>query len=126
MPPSPTSRAFTTEIASLAVPITIISMVVSLLYETVFLTWRGATPGKMVVGTLVRRVEGPGTLSVVTALKRQVIAVVTSLMGLMPGLSLLGSLLNIIDPAWLLWDPKRQALHDKVADTVVILRNPQR
>jgi uncharacterized RDD family membrane protein YckC len=124
--PQPDQSAFTTEIAALAVPITIISMVVSLLYETVFLTWRGATPGKMVVGTLVRRVEGPGKLSVVTALKRQVIAVVTSLMGLMPGLSLLGSLLNIIDPAWLLWDPKRQALHDKVADTVVILRNPQR
>lgn len=122
----PNQSAFTTEIAALALPITIISMVVSLLYETAFLTWRGATPGKMVVGTLVRRVEGPGRLDVVTALKRQVIAVATSLMGLMPGLSILGSMLSIIDPAWLLWDPKRQALHDKVADTVVVLRTPRR
>jgi uncharacterized RDD family membrane protein YckC len=80
----------------------------------------------MVIGTLVRRVERPGRIDLVTALKRQVIAVATSLMGLMPGLSILGSMLSIIDPAWLLWDPKRQALHDKVADTVVVLRTPQR
>ena len=44
----------------------------------------------------------------------------------MPLLSLFASVLSFLDPAWLLWDPKRQALHDKVADTVVVLRNPQR
>jgi len=31
-------------------------------------------------------------------------------------------MLSILDPAWLLWDPKRQCLHDKLADTVVVLR----
>jgi uncharacterized RDD family membrane protein YckC len=34
--------------------------------------------------------------------------------------------LSLLDPAWLLWDAKRQALHDKVADTVVVLRHPRR
>ena len=105
-------------------PITLISIVVSLVYETVFLVTRGATPGKMVMGTVVRRVGAPGRLSVVTALRRQIIAVGTSLLGLVPLVSLLGSGLSILDPAWLLWDAKRQCLHDKLADTVVVLRNP--
>ena len=34
---------------------------VSLVYQTIFLTTRGATPGKMVVGTVVRRVGHPGS-----------------------------------------------------------------
>ena len=62
----------------------------------------------------------------VTALKRQAIQVGTSLLGLVPFVSVFASLLSLLDPAWLLWDPKRQALHDKVADTVVILKNPRR
>ena len=68
----------------------------------------------------------PGRLSVVTALRRQVISVATSLLSLVPLASFLGSGLSILDPAWLLWDPKRQCLHDKVADTVVVLRSSER
>ena len=41
-------------------------------------------------------------------------------------MGLFAPVVRLLDPAWLLWDPKRQALHDKVADTVVVLRNPQR
>ena len=99
----------------------------SLVYQTIFLTTRGATPGKMVVGTVVRRVGHPGQLTVVDALKRQVIAVVH--LAAEPGAPAVDLRLRrcgLLDPAWLLWDPKRQALHDKVADTVVMLRNPQR
>jgi uncharacterized RDD family membrane protein YckC len=123
---APSQAAFASDFAEVIVPITLIGIVVSLVYETVFLTTRNATPGKMVVGTLVRRVEGQGRLSVLTALKRQAITVGTSLLGLVPFVSVFASILNLIDPAWLLWDPKRQALHDKVADTVVILKNPRR
>ncbi len=123
---APSQAAFAEQFYKVVLPITLISIVVSLVYQTAFLTTRGATPGKMVMGTVVRRVVGPGRLSVVTALRRQVIAVGTSLMGLVPLLSIFGSMLQLLDPAWLLWDPKRQCLHDKVADTVVVLRNPQR
>lgn len=35
-----------------------------------------------------------------------------------------GGFLALIDPAWLLWDPRRQALHDKVARTLVIKVDP--
>ena len=127
MAPQPDQAAFADEFGSLSAADDLIgASLVSLVYETVFLTTRGATPGKMLLGTVVRRVGGPGKLTVVDALKRQVIAVVTSLLGLMhPLVSLFAVVLSILDPAWLLWDPKRQCLHDKVADTVVVLRNPQ-
>jgi uncharacterized RDD family membrane protein YckC len=80
----------------------------------------------MVVGTVVRRVGAPGKLTVVDALKRQAIDAGTTLLSLVPLLGLFAPVLRFLDPAWLLWDPKRQALHDKVADTVVVLRNPTR
>ena len=105
----------------MSVPIAVISVLVSLVYQTVFLTTRGATPGKMVVGTVVRRVGGPGKLTVVDALKRQLIDIATTIGSLVPLLGLFAPVVRFLDPAWLLWDPKRQCLHDKVADTVVVL-----
>lgn len=123
--PQPDQTAFAEQVMSISVPILLISVVVSLVYQTVFLTTRGATPGKLVVGTVVRRVGHPGRLTVVDALKRQAIDAVTTLVSLMPLLGLFAPVVRFLDPAWLLWDPKRQALHDKVADTVVVLRNPQ-
>jgi uncharacterized RDD family membrane protein YckC len=32
--------------------------------------------------------------------------------------------LSLLDPAWISWDPRRQALHDKVARTVVLHAGP--
>jgi uncharacterized RDD family membrane protein YckC len=123
---SPSQTAFAADFAQVILPITLIGIAVSLIYETFFLTTRGATPGKMLLGTVVRRVGGPGPLGVVTALKRQIITVGTSLLSLVPLVSVFASGLSLLDPAWLLWDAKRQALHDKVADTVVVLRHPRR
>ena len=54
----------------------------------------------------------------------KIIAVATGVLGFVPLLSIAASMLNILDPAWLLWDARRQALHDKVADTVVVRRAP--
>lgn len=119
----PDQGAFASQLATLTLPVTIAGIVVSLVYEVAFLTTKGATPGKMLLGTVVRRVGGPGRLTVLDALKRQAIAVATSIMGLLnPIVSLFGTMLSILDPAWLLWDPKRQCLHDKLADTVVVMR----
>lgn len=124
--PQPDQTAFTEQVLAASVPIALISVLVSLVYQTVFLTTRGATPGKMVVGTVVRRVGAPGKLTVVDALKRQLIDAVTTVLSLVSVLSLIVPVVRVLDPAWLLWDPKRQALHDKVADTVVVLRSSQR
>lgn len=117
--PDPTE--FSRVVLELSVPITFVSLAVTLGYEIGFLAWRGATPGKMALGTVVRSVAGPGRLSVLDAVKRQVILVATTVVGLVPFAGLLASMVSVLDPAWLLWDPRRQALHDKVAGTVVVL-----
>ncbi|MBM6404337.1 RDD family protein [Phycicoccus sp. CSK15P-2] len=103
-------------------PVTLIGLAVSLLYETAFLVWRAATPGKMLLGTVVRPADAPGRISWGVAMRRQAIRVLTGLSALNPVLNLLGRVLWVVDPAWLLYDPKRQTLHDKVAETVVVRR----
>lgn len=118
---SPDTAALESALFDAALPITLISLAVTVVYDVLFLVWRGATPGKMLLGTVVRPAEHPGGISLVVALRRQVILVVTNLLGLVPLVGVLGTALSVIDPAWLLWDRRRQTLHDKVADTVVVL-----
>jgi uncharacterized RDD family membrane protein YckC len=80
-----------------------------LVYEVVFLLWKQATPGKLIVGLRVRRREDPG-LPVGAVLGRV-------------GFVLLGQfcgLLLLLDYLWPLWDANKQALHDKVARTNVV------
>lgn len=120
----PDIATFQTEFVQALIPVAILSLVITVVYDVVFLVWRSATPGKMLLGTVVRRTENAGGVTLVVALKRQVIGVVTGVLGFVPIASLFASILQILDPAWLLWDPKRQALHDKVADTVVVLKSP--
>ncbi|OLT29221.1 hypothetical protein BJF79_40995 [Actinomadura sp. CNU-125] len=41
-----------------------------------------------------------------------------------PAASFLVSILGLLDNGWILWDPRRQALHDKVAGTIVVKVTP--
>ncbi len=113
--------AFQRQMGGVLVPIVVIGLVVSLLYETSFLVAKGATPGKLALGMRVRRVEAPGPLSVTDALRRQAITVGTGALQFVPLLGTFASIARLLDDAWLLWDPRRQCLHDKVADTVVVV-----
>lgn len=122
--PEPDATAFQTQFIEALLPVAVISLTVTVVYEVAFLVWRSATPGKMLFGTIVRRSGAPGGVTLVVALRRQVISVITGLLGFLPLASVIASIVNIIDPAWLLWDPKRQTLHDKVADTVVVMKGP--
>ena len=63
----------------------------------------------------------PGPLSVTDALRRQAITVGTAALQFVPLLGTFASIARLLDDAWLLWDPRRQCLHDKVADTVVVV-----
>jgi hypothetical protein len=78
------------------------------LYFTAFLAlWRGQTPGKRLLGMRVIRLNGK-PISWWTAFERfggYTASVATGLLGF----------------AQILWDRNRQGLHDKVAETVVIL-----
>ena len=49
-----------------------------------------------------------------------------TLLGLVPLLGSVFGLLSSLDEAWLLWDPRRQCLHDKIADTLVEQKPPRR
>ena len=40
------------------------------------------------------------------------------------GLIMAVGVLSLLDPAWISWDPRRQALYDKVARTVVVQAGP--
>jgi uncharacterized RDD family membrane protein YckC len=102
-------------------------LVVSVVYEVAFLTLTGATPGKMVAGISVRLRDKPGPPPLVAVLKRTVVKEGPRALGSLPVLGVAGSLFNLLDDLWPLWDPKKQAIHDKVAATnVVVGRQPRR
>ena len=117
--------ALTSQLLGYLWPYVVIAGVTQIAYNTFFLTRKGATPGKMALGLAVRRRDRPGHLSVVDALKRQALPVGSSLLGIIPLLGTVISLLPILDLLWPLWDGKRQALHDKIADTNVVLTRPR-
>ncbi|WP_285492029.1 RDD family protein [Actinomadura sp. NBRC 104425] len=75
----------------------------------------GQTLGKMLLRTRVVRADTGGAISVGQAAGRSAF------------FSILGGLcgcVGIVDVAWILWDERKQALHDKVAGTVVVKAPP--
>ena len=99
----------------------LIALAVYLAYEIAFLTWRGATPGRMVVGISVRLRDKAGPPPLVAVLKRTAVKEGGSLAGPIPVLGTMGSFFGLIDELWPLWDDKKQAIHDKVAATNVVV-----
>ncbi len=93
---------------------------VRLVYDVGFLKAFAATPGKMVLGLEVRLRERPGPLSWGTVLARWFTANLGSLLSLLPVVALFAWAYSLLDVLWPLWDPKRQAVHDKVARTNVV------
>jgi uncharacterized RDD family membrane protein YckC len=86
-------------------------------YCLAFWTTLAQTPGKMALGISVRRADRPGPLDISTALRRRVL----SALQIVPLVSSLYFIVFLLDYLWPLWDDKRQALHDKVAATQVVL-----
>jgi len=110
------------QITGYVLPISLISFAVTIIYQVAFLTWRGATPGKMAVGISVRLRDTPGNPTFLFALKRHTIYVGTSLLSLVPGIGASSVIIKILNLLWPLWDDKRQALHDKIAKTNVVVK----
>ena len=115
--------------------IAIPSVVLTALYWAIFMRWKGATPGKLALGLRVRLRDSPGTLPWSSILARLALqfgagwAIYGLIYGLVIGSSSLtgavvglpvAALLLLLDPLWAAWDPKRQALHDKLARTNVV------
>lgn len=97
-------------------------LAVGLLYSVLFLVRTGATPGKLAVGIRVRRLDRDGRPDRDTAIKRSGFEAVLGAMGNAPYVGTLGVMLAIADLVLPFVDPRRQALHDKIAGTVVVRR----
>jgi uncharacterized RDD family membrane protein YckC len=82
---------------------------ISVAYETFFTVRYGRTLGKRWLGLRPVRVDG-SRLTFGRALGRSAFRY---------GMGLL-SWFGLLDPLWCLWDDRRQCVHDKVADTIVI------
>jgi uncharacterized RDD family membrane protein YckC len=114
------------EIAGYILPISLISFVVTVVYQVAFLTLKGATPGKMAVGISVRMRLRPGRLTLLEALRRQGVYLVTSALSFVPVVGFFSFFVKLLDVLWPLWDENRQALHDKIAGTNVVVRPRKR
>jgi uncharacterized RDD family membrane protein YckC len=104
-----------------ALAVSLIALVVYFAYEVFFLTRSGATPGKQAVGISVRLRDVPGPPPALTVVKRFGLYVALSALGAVPLIGTLFGLLGLLNYLWPLWDQKRQALHDKVASTNVVV-----
>jgi uncharacterized RDD family membrane protein YckC len=93
-----------------------VGLLVGGVYSVLLTRLFGGTLGKLIVGVRIRSWDEPGRPSWGQALARwltrEVIAQIT--------FAGLGSLYWIVDSSWLLFDPKRQCLHDKLPATVVV------
>ena len=114
-PVQPSASEISAAIGGPLLTVALVTLAVGVLYETLFLVFKGATPGKLVLGIGVRLRERPGLPPLSAVLLRQLIWAV----GNIPMLSFMG-LVGLLDALWPLWDDKRQALHDKLAKTQVV------
>lgn len=96
-------------------------------YFTVAHAKWGQTIGKKALGIRVVSVAGHSALTWRQAIGRQAfvyaVSVATALLNLVPGGALIGAL-GMLDNAWILWDAQKQAVHDKVAGTLVVKAPP--
>ncbi len=93
-----------------------IQLALVLAYQLIFLRWRSATPGKILCGLRVVPQDRGRERSPLSWRAAIVRAVVWALPGLYVAL-LLFQLLDVLFP---LWQPRRQALHDLLAQTQVV------
>jgi uncharacterized RDD family membrane protein YckC len=90
------------------------ALALSAVYEISMIAWRGQTLGKMALGIKVVPADARRSVGLGWSAARWVIP---ALAGIVP----LGSLLVYL---WMLWDPMKQGLHDKVATTIVVRVRP--
>jgi uncharacterized RDD family membrane protein YckC len=91
----------------------LIGLAIGAAYEIYFLSSRGATPGKSLLGMRVARVSDGHSPTAQEAAIRWAVPNI-------PGFFPIIGIFSLVDVLWCLWDPNRQCLHDKVAKTVVV------
>lgn len=100
--------------------ITIGNLLFVALYNIGFHSSRGQTPGKMIVGIRVRRVDEDRNPDLKGAGLRWLVQFGPNLVSGIALLGMLASMFSIADHLWPMWDPRKQAFHDKAGRTVVV------
>lgn len=118
-------------LGSIFFAIGLINVAIHLTYYVGFLTWKQATPGKLLLGLRVRLRERDA-LPLGTILLRWGAFYGPTLVATLLAVPLGGAaglvtwptqIYGLVNGLWPLWDSKRQALHDKVARTNVVLKD---
>ena len=86
-------------------------------YHVLMIGRWNATVGKFALGIPVRKTDGTEAGWREAAL-RPLLQLGISLLNLVPGVGLL----SILDYLWMLWDDRKQTLHDKIAGTIVVAK----
>ncbi|HET6989620.1 MAG TPA: RDD family protein [Kribbella sp.] len=115
-----TSTTLPPEAYKWMLPAVLLGLLASFVYEYLFLTKRGATPGKKALGIAVRLRDVPGYPPGSAVAKRYGFIIGLSLLAAIPLVGTLFSFLALLNYLWPLWDDKKQALHDKIAGTNVV------
>ena len=96
--------------------LTVLQILLSAVYTIVLVRLRGATVGKLLCGLRVRPWESDALPSWGQSAARWLGREGVS------NIPYLGSAYSLLDAIWLLWDQRRQCLHDKLPGTVVVRR----
>lgn len=82
------------------------AMLIPALYTILFWIWKGATPGKMLLGMKITKIDGSpiGTKEAILRYIGYFISAVVLFLGFL----------------WVAWDSKKQGWHDKIAGTIVV------
>ncbi|GEK80456.1 RDD family protein [Agrococcus baldri] len=100
--------------------ITIANLAFVALYNIGFHTSRGQTPGKMLVGIRVRRLDEDRNPDLKAAGLRWLVQFGPNMLSGVALLGMLAGMFSIADHLWPLWDQRRQAFHDKAGRTLVV------
>lgn len=118
--PPPVPEGLATDMVVLG----LVQLGVFLVYEIGLLAWRGATPGRSLLG--LRVVAADGTPARTPALVRRTVVKATSrIFSFVPLLSFAAAVFQLVDFLSPLWDERRQSLHDKAGGTVVVRARPR-
>jgi uncharacterized RDD family membrane protein YckC len=109
----PDANTFIANVTPDLFKLALLQLLVSAVYEIPLTKLRGQTLGKMALGTRVRPVAQEGLVTWGQSVLRWVGS------RLIAAIPQIGGFYSLLDSLWLLWDPLRQTLHDKIAKTVV-------
>ena len=114
-----------------------VDVLLGVVYYVGFWTWRGQTPGKMLVRIKIVRTDG-SSIGLGRAFIRYLMFVVGSIASLLQSnFTVLGgrdtdyflstiNLLVLVGFLWVAFDSHKQGIHDKLADTYVVKLTPKR